>query len=407
MTASAVLAAAATALTAHWLLARPYSDEAFFSPLRLDEATRQEHARYSQVPGSKDANLGVSAGRERAARSLGPAGPEHAGQRPNLVPVAAQPDLPSPITPAVAVPERTPPFENTDNYLLVGLDRRPDTRYGGLADTIIVAVFDRVTGHVGLVSVPRDLYVEIPGHGPDRVNAVMALAYRLNERPLALLARVIENTLALPVKHSLAIDLEVFEKAVDVLGGVHVDVPCPIIDDFIDQREPSGRRVLSVEAGTQLMDGVTAAMYVRSRHGRTDWSRARRQQSVLLGMRERFLSLGAVLDLPELYGTFEKSLVTDMRRVQLLRLAERVSRVDSTRIHGLVLGHRQTDAFRTEDNRAVLLPNHEAIDEALRGLFKAPPPGTPPAGHVCPPADAALRRGVHHQPDGEKQLELE
>ncbi len=78
----------------------------------------------------------------------------------------------------------TPPFEYTDNYLLVGLDRRPFGGGAGLADTILVAVFDEPSNALGLVSIPRDLWVDIPGHDPDRINTVMNVARRFGEDPL-------------------------------------------------------------------------------------------------------------------------------------------------------------------------------------------------------------------------------
>src|SRR5262249_26257729 len=133
----------------------------------------------------------------------------------------------------------TPPLDYTDNYLLVGLDRRPFGGGAGLSDTIVVAVFDEPSNALGLVSIPRDLWVDIPGHEPDRINTVMNVARRSGEDPLALLGRVVENTLELPVSHALAIDIGVLERAVDALGGVTVDVPCPVIDRFIDPRDPS------------------------------------------------------------------------------------------------------------------------------------------------------------------------
>ena len=85
----------------------------------------------------------------------------------------------------------------------------------------------------------RDLWVEIPGHGEDRINTVMNVAQRSGEDLLELLGRVVENTPGLPIAHALAIDIGVFERAVDALGGVTVDVPCPIIDRFIP-RDPTG-----------------------------------------------------------------------------------------------------------------------------------------------------------------------
>jgi len=298
------------------------------------------------------------------------------------------------LAPSSVTPVATPPFEYTDNFLLVGLDRRPFGGGPSLSDTIVVAVFDEASGALGLVSIPRDLWVDIPGHAADRINTVMNVARSSGEDPLALLGRVVENTLGLPIEHAVAIDIGVFERAVDTLGGVTVSVPCPIIDRFVDPRDPSGYRKLDVPAGTVRLDGVTAAMYVRSRHGRSDFSRARRQQAVLLGLRHELTNAGGLVRLPTLFGKFEDSLETDLRRIDVLTFGQRLLRVAPQNLHGLVLGSEQVTAHMTPDGKAVLLPNPAAISAALGKLFSAPPPGAAPAGSVCPKADIALMRGA-------------
>ncbi|MET0795350.1 MAG: LCP family protein [Polyangiaceae bacterium] len=301
--------------------------------------------------------------------------------------------LPPAMNAAPAAATSTPPFEYTDNYLLVGLDRRPFGGGAGLADTILVAVFDEPTQALGLISIPRDLWVEIPGHEADRINTVMNVARRSGEDPLALLGRVVENTLGLPIAHSVAIDIGVLERAVDALGGVTIDVRCPIVDRFVDPREPSGYRKLELAAGATHVDGVTAAMYARSRHGRSDFSRARRQQAIVVALRRELVKPKTLLRLPALLGEFEDSLETDLRRVDVLSLSQRLLRVKSEHLHGLVLGVPQVSAMRASGGRAVLAPQREAINSALNQLFSAPSPGQEQAGSVCPKADVALSSG--------------
>ncbi len=287
----------------------------------------------------------------------------------------------------------TPPFEYTDNYLLVGLDRRPFGGGAGLSDTILVAVFDEPNDALGIVSIPRDLWVEIPGHAEDRINTVMNVARRSGEDPLSLLGRVVENTLGLPITHAAAIDIGVLERAVDAVGGVNVEVHCPIMDRFLDPRDPTGYKKLDLPAGPARLDGVTAAMYARSRHGRSDFNRSRRQQAIVLGMRRELSKPANLLRLPLLFGQFEDSIETDLRRIELLALAQRLLRVSPSHLHGVVLGVEQVSAMRKSGGRAVLRPNREAIDTALNALFSAPSPGLPEAGSVCPKADVALSSG--------------
>jgi len=305
--------------------------------------------------------------------------------------VAPDAGVESPSIPAIRT--STPPFEYTDNYLLVGLDRRPFGGGAGLSDTIIVAVFDEANDALGLISIPRDLWVEIPGHAEDRINTVMNVARRSGEDPLALLGRVVENTLGLPIGHSVAVDLGAFERAVDALGGITVDVPCPIVDRFIDPRDPSGYRKLDLSSGSARLDGATAAMYARSRHGRSDFSRSRRQQAILVGMRRELSKLGSLVRMAKLFDTVEDSLETDLSRAEVLVLAQRLLHVPPAHLHGLVLGAEQVSAMQATGGRAVLRAKPDAITEALNRLFSAPSPGLPQAGSICPKADVALGSG--------------
>jgi hypothetical protein len=132
-------------------------------------------------------------------------------------------------------------------------------------------------------------------------------------------------------------------------------------------------------------------MYVRSRHGRSDWSRARRQQAVLFAIKERATTLGGLARLPSFFNQLESLLITDMKRADLLAVARHGLSIEPGRIHGLVLGPAHTESYRTADGKAVLLPRHEAIQRALGALFDAGAPGTLPDNSRCAPADAAVR----------------
>jgi LCP family protein required for cell wall assembly len=315
----------------------------------------------------------------------------HAARRATAAPIASVDSAAPPLAPppVVVTKTRTPSLTNTRNFLVIGLDRRPDGTGPALADSLVVVVLDEESRHIGLVSVPRDLYVDIPDSATDRINTVYQVAKRTRREPLELLSRVVADTLKLPIEHALALDLGVFERAVDAVGGVDVDVPCPIRDNFVDSRAEGGRRLLDIDEGRRHMDGVTAAMYVRSRHGRSDFHRARRQQAVLFGVQHTLAGLG-VLKLPDLFGAFEASVETDMRRIDLLALGRRALALDPAHLHGLVIGHEHVQGVRTPDGKSVLLPNYEAIDASLAKLFSAPSPGVRPEHAVCEPKDAAL-----------------
>jgi LCP family protein required for cell wall assembly len=347
------------ARTSSWLLAVPGSREGLAQELEAPRRARPEAS----------ARLSVASHRENPTGTL-------------VAEKQAQPKA--------TEKQRTPPLEDTDNYVLFGVDRRADGKGALLADTIVVLVLDPRSGHVGLVSVPRDAYVDLGAGGRGRINTALQVAKRLGEPPLEFGKRVVGDTLALPIRHALALDLGVFERAVDALGGVTVHVPCALRDRFLDSRDSTGYRFLDVDPGDVRMDGATAALYVRSRHGRSDFSRSRRQQAVLLGLRTELESAGGVTRLPTLWQEFESSVSTDLKRYQLFDLARRVLAAGPERLHGLVINHPHVRALRTEQGQAVLELDPESVSKALQSLFSAPRPGTPPKGAACPPKDVAL-----------------
>lgn len=169
-------------------------------------------------------------------------------------------------------------------------------------------------------------------------------------------------------------------------------MPCAMRDDFVDARTESGRRLLDVPAGRVRMDGPTAAMYARSRHGRSDWDRARRQQALLFAMRGRVRELGAAAWLPVL-RTPSEHVRTDLSRLELLALVRRVAEVREDRLHGILLGHREATPARTAQGQWVVRPDEAAVRRALEGLVAASAPGTPHVRARCQPVDAALRHG--------------
>jgi LCP family protein required for cell wall assembly len=306
--------------------------------------------------------------------------------------------LPVPATPEPPVKPRRSPLTGTQNILIAGMDRRPGQKGVRLTDTLIVVAWEKRSGRVGLISVPRDLAVQIPGHGLDRINTVYGLAHARGDSGLSALKQSVSELLALPIDHAVVVDLSVFEQLVDAVGGITVDVPCPIIDDFVDPRTPTGRRLLDVQAGPVRMDGATAAMYVRSRHGRSDFSRARRQQAVLSAIHRELLTMGNLGQIPRVWNTFERTVSTDLKRYQLLDLGRRALGLRMELVHGLVFTGVEAQP-RFDHGRAMLFPDLRAIDRAVGSLFGQPAPGHLARKRVCPPADIALRRKRHDRPD--------
>lgn len=224
--------------------------------------------------------LGVH--RNLAALQITPApAPERAGagsapllMLPTLAPT--RPGSPEPVT-----------------VLLLGTDRRPGEEVTPRSDAVLVARIDPGRKRVALLSLPRDLWVAIPGHGNNRLNA----AYLWGERDgppgggLALARATVSDALGLPIDHGVVVDFRGFAGIIDALGGVNVDVPRPLVDHAFPTAD---YRVTTVRfaAGRQRMDGTTALAYTRIRHPDSDFERGLRQQAVLVAIAERLRERG-------------------------------------------------------------------------------------------------------------------
>lgn len=223
-----------------------------------------------------------------------------------------------------AMPTQEPAPDEPINILLLGIDSRPSediTR----TDAMILVHINRKAGRVSLLSIPRDLWVEIPGFGPARVNA----AYPIGERRLgagyggALAKETVGNLVGVPIHHFILMDFEGFKKVIDTIGGVNVDVP-KLIEDPKYPTEDYQTISVRFDVGPQLMDGTRALQYARTRHGDSDFGRNQRQRQVLMAIFNQVREQGLLSQLTNIdnYTSALRDYVrTDMTRNDMLQLA--------------------------------------------------------------------------------------
>ncbi|HEM60712.1 MAG TPA: LytR family transcriptional regulator, partial [Chloroflexi bacterium] len=265
----------------------------------------------------------------------------------------------------------TEPF----NVLIMGLDQRPGSGLPGRADVIMMARIDPLQESVVLLSIPRDLWVEIPGRGENRVNS----AYFYGEFDGApgggpeLMKRTIEHNFDVAIDYYGTLDFECFKRIIDILGGITVEVPEDIRDDLYPDDNYGYMRIF-IPAGRQHMDGETALQYVRARHQTNDFSRMRRQQQVLLAVREKALRLDIILSLPELVPVLGKAFSTDLDVQRLLALANLGAQVDPESIEMYVVDESLTIPYVSPDGAQVLLPRMEQIRALLDRAFDGESP---------------------------------
>jgi LCP family protein required for cell wall assembly len=169
-----------------------------------------------------------------------------------------------------------------ESVLILGSDARPDELQRGevgRTDTLMLLVADRATPRLATVSVPRDLWVSIPGHGSERINA----AYELGGSQTA--KQTVSNVLGQRVDRVAVIGLQGVRDVVDAVGGIDITVDQAIHDDAYPT-DDYGYMTVDIPAGPQHMDGETALEYARTRHQDSDFGRQLRQQRVLSAVRQ-------------------------------------------------------------------------------------------------------------------------
>jgi LCP family protein required for cell wall assembly len=260
------------------------------------------------------------------------------------------------------------------NLLLLGIDRRGGTDWAYRTDTIIVLTMDPDSRTAGMLSIPRDLQIAIPGHGEDRINTANVYGYRQDsgDGGPALLKQTIEANFAIPIDGYLMVDFQVFERIVDTLGGIDVQVPKALHDTrYPDPRpgDPYAFKTIHFDPGWQHMDGKRALQYARSRMSTSDFDRAKRQQLILLAIRERALSLSAIPHWPALAKTLIDGIKTDMGLGEMLELAFWGVQIDASTLKQVVLEPPLVAGYRRADGAAVQLPNWALINPVIEDMF--------------------------------------
>lgn len=201
------------------------------------------------------------------------------------------------------------------NILLLGSDRREhlagDT---GRSDTIMLLRIDPSTKSISMLSIPRDLRVEIPGYGTDRINA----AY--SDGGPALSVATFKLLTGLPVNHFIDVNFTGFTDMVNYLGGVYLDVD----RQYYNNTAVTGYSSIDLNAGYQRLNGRDALSFVRFRHDQLgDWGRMQRQQLFLRELRRQALRWQNVFKLPKLIDTMTSNTVSDVSSIKkLLGLVE-------------------------------------------------------------------------------------
>ncbi|WCT57759.1 LCP family protein [Paenibacillus kyungheensis] len=196
--------------------------------------------------------------------------------------------------------------------LLMGTDTR-DADSNGRSDSMMVATIDPVTKKAYIMSILRDTYVDIPGHGSSRLNA----AYSYGGVELA--KETVSNLLGIPIDYYVTIDFEGFKTLVDKIGGVEIDVEKDMnYTDGGDQH----RYDIHLTKGLQHLDGTHALQYVRFRHDATsDFTRTERQRKFLTALAAELQSSTSIVKLPSILSSIAPYLHTNLSLTDMIKLS--------------------------------------------------------------------------------------
>jgi len=227
-----------------------------------------------------------------------------------------------------------------------------------------------------MLSIPRDLWVRIPdgrtatGTFEERINVAYAYGERIKYPGggAALAKRAVELNFGVPVDYTARVDFAGFERAIDALGGITVDVPAAVLDTTYPT-EDYGYKYVYFPPGRQRMDGHLALMYARSRHADNDLARTRRQQAVLLAARDAALHVGVLPRLPGLIGTLREAVDTDLPLTELWRLARVMPEIDRGRITTRSFDATMCYSVHTGLGADILMPRWTAIKLVVDDLF--------------------------------------
>lgn len=291
---------------------------------------------------------------------------------------AASSDASALVAQATAIPAPTeqpntaPVPDKPMNILFLGTDARVGEDISR-TDAIIVVHLDPRTNRAAMLSLPRDLWVDIPGYGKNKINA----AYPIGEKKYgngggaALAKKTVGNLLDLQIDHFMLINFEGFQTLIDKLDGVTIDVAKAIDDPKypMDAFEGDVRTMkIHFDAGPQQMDGERALIYARTRHADSDFGRIQRQQQVIMAIFDKMRQKGLmsqITSIDEYTSTLRDYVRFDLNRGDILSLAQIAPNFSINDVQRFSVGPKMVSAV---PQSTALKPDQRALQRVVREM---------------------------------------
>jgi LCP family protein required for cell wall assembly len=293
------------------------------------------------------------------------------------VPVRAQEASPDDI------PEPMPMVDEGEydivNFLLLGSDTA-NPNNAGRTDVLLILSVNRTAGTVSMLSLPRDLYVYIPGYQVYRINAAYGYGEH-NGYPgggAQLLIDTIRYNLGIEIDHYARVDFNSFKQLVDDLGGVELSVDCAIQDwrlkePGLDPQVEENWEMFTLPVGVHEMDGELALWYARSRRTSSDFDRGRRHQALIRGLWHRIRGLNLLEQVTDVWPQALEMVQTDITLDEMLSFIPLAASIDTSRIASYVFRPNvEVRSWRSPEGSSVQVPIRDAIAALERRMMQPP-----------------------------------
>lgn len=246
------------------------------------------------------------------------------------------------------------------DVLILGLDARPGEGSLARTDSILLLGVNPLRLQSSLLSIPRDLFLDVPGYGLQRINTINVLGeMEAQGRGVPLVRESIAANFGVNVDRYALLNFDGFVELIDAVGGVTIDVERAIADDFYPT-EDGGTIQVRFDPGVQHMDGARALIYARTRHSDDDYARAGRQQQVIEAVA---LRLRNPANWPAAVAFFNRSVTTDLNLLDMIALAPPII-LNAGRFERLVI-----DRSYITGRDGVAVPNYAALAPWLDERF--------------------------------------
>ena len=280
----------------------------------------------------------------------------------------------APATPTVSAPQvdLPQPWDGASrvNLLFMGLDYRDVTDAADFSsqgpartDTMILLTIDPLTKTAGAISIPRDLWINIPGFGYAKINTAYYFGelYKLPGGGPQLAMDTVSSFIGVPINYYATIQFSTFINVIDRIGGVYLCIPNPITVGLYDQKG-----VDNLAAGCQTLNGIDALGYARNRYtSGGDVDRSNRQMQVIMGLRDKIASpdnwASLAAQAPGLYNEFSNGIRTNLSLADGLKLAALLREIPKNNIQLKVIDYTMMTDTKSPDGLDILRPFTDKI----------------------------------------------